>query len=229
MRLTIIYSALLVLFLAPECLSQETSSMDRWRVLLDKPELANYFTGIFNKMGFIIEETNEQFTVIHEGDHFSISEGVKEESVDYVVTLKLENIDNMLKHGADSKIDEYESFRIMSVLFTPLTEASLTNPTLSKPLMRKMSGIDNHIHVNLISPDKNDTISHTLIYLNKEWMVIPGTYGNAKRTFNLNQQDAVDYQRKVFVALQKNSMKGWKEFKKWYMKWREGVSVESEA
>ncbi len=202
----------------------QTTTMEMWRELLDKRELAVYFSGIFDDMGFIIEETGEQFTVSHKGEHFTIKEGVKFDSVDYVVRLKLENIENMQKHGADNKIDEHESFRIMSVLFTPLTEASLTNPTLSKPWLRKMSGIENHIHINLLGPEKADTVSHTLIYLNKKWLVIPGTYGAAKRVFNLSPQEAIDYQRSVFVALKKDSMKEWKKFKKWYIKWREGVS-----
>lgn len=200
-------------------------SMEMWNSLLNKPELANYFSGIFNDMGFIIEETGEKFTVMHKGDHFTMKEGIENDKVDYIVNLKLENIQNMLKHGGDSKIDEYESFRIMSVFFTPLTKASLTNPTMTKPMLRKMSGIENHIHIHLIAPKAADTVSHTLIYLNKKWMVIPGIHGEAKRVFNLTPQNAIDYQRKVFVALNQNDMKGWKEFKKWYIDWRAGVSV----
>lgn len=219
---------LICLIFSNPAFSQEKSAMEAWESLLNKKELANYFSGIFNSMGFIIEETNEEFTVTHNGDHFTTRKGIIRDQVDYVVNLKLENIQNMQKHGDDDVIDPYESFRIMSVLFTPLTEASLTNPTLSKPVMRKMSGIENHIHVNLISPDKKDTVSHTLIYLNKSWMVIPGIQGNAKRTFNLTQQDAIDYQKKVFIALKQNNMKSWKEFKKWYMEWRKNVSYLSD-
>lgn len=216
----------LVMLSGAGSLAQNSPSMEHWEKLLDKKELAEYFSGIFNSMGFIVEETGEQFTVHHQGDHFTMETGIQNDSVDYVVNLKLENISNMESHGDDSRIDDYESFRIMSVLFTPLTEASLTNPTLTKPLLRKMSGIENHIHVNLIAPGNTDTVSHTLLYVNKEWMVIPNKHGNAKRIFNLTPQEAVNYQRKVFIALQKNTMKGWKEFKKWYMEWRKNVSVE---
>lgn len=205
----------------------QKSSMESWESLLNKKQLAEYFSGIFNTMGFVIEETKEEFTVIHHGDHFMTEKGINRDKVDYVVKLKLENIENMQKHGSDNTIDESESFRIMSVLFTPLTEASLANPMLNKPLMRKMSGVENHIHVNLISPDKTDTVSHTLIYLNKSWIVVPDRQGNARRTFNLTAQDAIDYQKQVFIAMQKDTMKGWKEFKKWYMNWRKRVSYTS--
>lgn len=203
----------------------QNSSMDQWSSLLNKKELAEYFSGIFNKMGFYIEETGERFTVYHEGDHFTLKVGIDSDSVDYIVRLKLENIANMQKHGSDNKIDEHESFRIMSVLFTPLTEASLTNPTMTKPMLRKASGIENHIHIHLVGPEAADTVSHTLIYINKKWMVIPGTHGQAKRVFTLSPQDAIDYQRKVFIALNTNTMKGWKEFKTWYVDWRSNVST----
>lgn len=220
----IIISSLITTFVALTSIAQETRAVDTWSGILNKPELATYFGGVFNKMGFIIAETNEEFTVIHHGDHFTIENGIDSKSVDYVVNLKMENVTNLVAHSSDNTIDEHESYRIMAALFTPLTEASLTSPTMSKPLMRKMADIENFIHVNLNGPD-GETVSHTLIYLNKSWTVIPGKHGNAKRVFNLSPKDAIDYQRQVFIALQANNMKDWKAFKKWYITWREGVSV----
>lgn len=208
---------------------QEVNTSILWDSLLNKNHLVDYFSGIFNRLGIVVEETNERFTVIHHSDHFDIIDGVVKDSVDYIVHLKMENILNMQKHGSDGMIDENESFRIMAVLFTPLTEASLSNPMLTRPVMRKLSGIENHILVNLISPDKIDTICHTLIYINKNWIVVPGKYGDPVRTFNLTPQDAIEYQRKVFIALQANSSRQWKEFKKWYLVWRENVSFLNEV
>lgn len=204
--------------------SQQESAIEQWEELLNKPKLAEYFNGIFEDMGFIVEETGETFTVHHGGDHFTINSGIVSDEVDYIVRLHEENIQNMRRYGADSEINASESYKIMSLLFTPLTVASLSNPTLSKPMLRKMSGIDNHIHVNLLSPDYRDTTSHTLIFINRAWMVIPGKHGTALRTFNLTEQDAIEYQRQVFIALKANNMKSWKQFKRWYMIWRKKVS-----
>ncbi|MDX1653232.1 MAG: hypothetical protein R3277_12110 [Brumimicrobium sp.] len=201
-------------------------TMEEWESLLDKKELADYFSGMFNKLGIVVNETSERFTVIHQGDHFELREGINEEEVDYVVNLGLNNIADMRAHGADDIIDESESFKIMATLFTPLTQASLQIPTLSRPFLRKISGVENHIHVHLISPNKTDTVSHTLIYLNKDWIVIPGVHGDAKRIFHLSASEAIDYQRKVFDAMQKDSMKGWRKFRKWYLNWRKGVSID---
>jgi len=199
--------------------------MEVWNNLLDKKEFADYFSGMFNELGIIVDETGERFTVLHKGDHFELKEDINKEEVDYIVTLKLHNIKDLREHGDDNIIDKNESFRIMKTLFTPLTRASLEAPMLSKPFLRKISGVENHIHVNLISPSKEDTVSHTLLYINKDWLVIPGIHGKAKRVFNLSPDEAIKYQRKVFEAMQKDSNKGWRKFRKWYMNWRDDVSV----
>ena len=204
---------------------EETPSMKAWSGLLDKPELAEFFSDIFDNLGIILEETNEKFTVHHKGDHFELSNGIDESNVDYIVNLKLENVSNMVKHGADEKISSQEAYRIMSVLFTPLTRASLETPMMKKPLLRKLAGIENHIHVYLISPDKSQITSHTLIFINKQWIVAKGIHGTAKRTFKISPEQAVEYQKHVFRAIKSNKAKEWKKFKKWYLKWRKDVSV----
>jgi hypothetical protein len=202
-------------------MAQDTKS--KWNALLNKQKLAQYFDGIFNQLGIKVEETGEKFTVVHHGDHFDLQDGVNKDSVDYYVTLSLQNIKNMQGHGADSQIDSGESYKIMSVLFTPLTRASLKAPLLNRPLVRSFSGIEDHIHVHLIS-DKNDTTTHTLLFMNKNWMVVPGQHGEAKRTFHLSPEEAINYQRKMFQALQDDNMKSWRKFRKWYLKWRPDVS-----
>lgn len=215
-----------IIFLAISSLSFSQSTMHAWDDLLGKKELVNYFSGVFDQLGITIDETGEKFTVIHAGDHFELVEGVNADSVNYHIELKLENILNMVKHGEDSKIDADESFRIMSVLFTPFTEASLQHPNLRTPSLVKLSGLDNHMHINLISPSKTDTISHTLIYLNDDWMVIPGLHGNAQRIFYLTEADALEYQRRIFKAKKEDSIKAWRKFRKWYKDWREEMAVE---
>ena len=225
MKNTITYW-LSIAFLTTTFLSFSQSTMHKWDNLLEKEGLVNYFSGVFDQLGITIDETGEKFTVIHKGDHFKLVEGVNADSVDYHIELKLENISNMVKHGEDSKIDADESFRIMSVLFTPFTEASLQHPNLRTPSLVKLSGLDNHMHINLISPSKTDTISHTLIYLNDDWMVIPGLHGNAQRIFYLTEADALEYQRRIFKTKKEDSVKAWRKFRKWYKDWREAVAIE---
>ena len=222
----IICSSVLMAFLLSGVSAQEpTPSMKAWEGMLDKVELANWFSDVFNTLGITVFETGEKFTVNHKGDHFTLTNGIDEANVDYSVTIKLENVSNMSKHGEDSQISSYEAYRILAVLFTPLTASSLKSPMMSKPLMRRLAGIENHIHVYLVSPDQSEITSHTLIYLNKSWIVVPGIHGDARRVFRISPEQALDYQKNMFRAMQANSAKQWKKFKKWYLKWREEVSV----
>src|SRR5688500_4703490 len=130
---------LLPIFYSCSVLSQNVSVKETWKPLLKQPGVAQYFSGIFESMVIEIEETVEKITVLHLGDQFEIKDGIMENEVDYYVKLKPENIKNMSDYGADGKIDAYESYRIMSVLFTPLTRAALKNPMMNKPFLQKMA------------------------------------------------------------------------------------------
>jgi hypothetical protein len=201
------------------------SSMKAWESMADKVAIARYFSGIFNQLAIEVVDTGEKFTVHHKEDHFELSEGISE-LADFHVELMSENIHNMKAHGADGTIDANESFRIMSVLFTPLTKASLKKPILSQPFLRKLSGIEDHIVVYLEHPTTDEFVSHTLLYFNHEWLVVPGSHGTPKRIFRLNPSQTMEYQRKFFKAVQKNSLVGWQDFKNWYFEWRKDVSTQ---
>ena len=203
----------------------KSPSMEAWSKLLNKSQLTEFFSDIFNTMGIVIEESNEKFTVHHKGDHFELSNGIDESAVDYLIYLELRDIANMEKYGSDAEISSDEAYRIMKTIFTPLTQASLQAPMMRKPLLRKLAGIENLIHVYLVSPDEKEITSHTLIFVNKQWIVAKGIHGQAKRTFKISPEQAVEYQKHVFRALQANKGKEWKKFKKWYKEWRKEVSV----
>lgn len=51
--------------------------MNKWNSLLNKSELAESFSGIFNKIGFVIVETGEKFTVSRKVERFTIKEGIE--------------------------------------------------------------------------------------------------------------------------------------------------------
>lgn len=217
---------LLPLFFSYDSSAQNESIKELWKPLLSQAGLANYFSGIFESLGIQIEETGEKVTILHLNSHFEMIEGVDEDKVDYYVSLKLENITNMSAHGADGQIDANESYRIMRVLFTPLTKSALENPMMNKSFAQKMAHIENHIHVYLESPAKDEYVAHSLIYINKKWVVIEGIHGDAKRIFRMSPNETIEYQREVFKAQKINTRKSWKTFLKFYLKWRETVSVE---
>jgi len=198
---------------------------ESWASLLSQKKLATYFSGMWEKLGITVEETKEQITVIHKGDHFELKDGIDENNVDYSVVLKLENITKMVKHGADGEIGEYESFRIMGTLFTSFARSSLTHPMMNKSFLMKLAHIENHAHVYLNSPTNDEFFAHTILFVNKKWMVIEGIHGDAKRVFKLNPEQAIVYQREAFAAQKGDTKKSWRKFKKFYLKWRNTVST----
>ncbi len=205
--------------------SNTSSSMEAWQGILQTPELLDYFDDVFQYLGIEVEETGEKFTIEHAGDKFIITDGFRPGKVDFIVPLKLKNIENMVNHSKDGKIDPSESWRILDVLFTPLTEVTLKTPILSVNWKRKLAGVEDLIHVYLINPNGEEASKHTLIYIKGEWLVLKGLHGTPKRTYRMPPEESLHYQRVIFEAIKKDSFIGWMKFARWYKKWRKNVSV----
>jgi len=205
--------------------SQSTSSLESWENILQTPELVEYFKGIFNSLGVIVEETNEKFTINHTGKSCEFEMGINEKKVDFVVPVKLQNIQNMIAHSQDGKISLEESWRIMDVLFTPLTRVTLQTPVLSINWRRKLAGVEDLTHVYLINPTGGEASKHTLIYVKGQWLVLKGTHGKPRRTYRMNPEQAIEYQREIFAAMQKDTFWAWWKFASYYKKWRKTCSV----
>jgi len=206
-------------------LGQETSSLKTWESILQTPELINYFNGIFNHLGVVIDETGESFTIHHTGDAFIFEEGIINDKVDFIVPLQVENIKNMVRHSEDGKISENESWRILDVLFTPMTRVTLETPVLSVNWRRKLAGVEDLTHVYLLNPSGKEASSHTLIYVKGQWLVLKGLHGSPRRIYRMTPTQSIEYQRAIFSAMQKDTLWGWWKFAKFYKKWRKTCSV----
>ena len=206
-------------------LGQESSSLKTWENILQTPELINYFNGIFNHLGVVIDETGESFTIHHTGDAFIFEEGIIEDKVDFIVPLQVENIKNMVRHSEDGKISENESWRILDVLFTPMTRVTLETPVLSVNWRRKLAGVEDLTHVYLLNPSGKEASSHTLIYVKGQWLVLKGLHGSPRRIYRMTPTQSIEYQRAIFSAMQKDTLWGWWKFAKFYKKWRKSCSV----
>ena len=95
---------------------------------------------------------------------------------------------------------------------------------MNKSFQMKLAGIENHVHVYLHGPNEGDIASHTMFYINKQWVVAEGIHGNAKRAFNIDMEHAIKYQREAYKAQKEDTRKSWKAYKKFYLKWRKEVS-----
>jgi hypothetical protein len=66
---------------------------------------------------------------------------------------------------------------------------------------------------------------HTLIYVKNQWLVIEGLYGNPRRTYRMTPEQSLEYQRRTFTAIKKDSFWEWWRFATWYKEWRKTCSV----
>ena len=201
-----------------------TSSMNAWQGIFQTPELLDYFKDVFESLGIVIDESNEKFTIHHRGDRFEFEDGINDD-VDFVVPIGLENISNMILHAKDGKIDVSESWRILDVLFTPLTRVTLESPILSVNWRRKLAGVEDLTHVYLLNPSGREASKHTLIYVKGQWLVLKGIHGSPRRTYRMTPDDSIEYQRTIFRAMKEDSFIGWIKFAGWYKRWRKKNSV----
>ncbi len=202
---------------------QTDRAVDLWRAIAQTGEIVEFFTGMFEVMGIIIEETGEELAVRVGEDRIHIDSGLPQE-YDFLVPLKLENVNNLISHAADGRLDDFEAWRIVSVLFTPLTRETLKNSVMSRGILRKLAKIEDLIHVRLLGPRSEHVANHSLIFVSGQWLVIEGLHGQAGRTFTMTADECAVYQKRVFRAMKADSILGWISFARWYFKWRSGAS-----
>ena len=131
----------------------------------------------------------------------------------------------MVQHSKDGKIDKSESWRILDVLFTPLTQVTLQNPVMSVDWRRRLAGVEDLTHVYLINPNGKEASKHTLIYVKGQWLVLKGIHGSPKRTYRMSPEESLDYQKNIFNAIKADNLWDWFKFSLWYKKWRKNNSV----
>lgn len=220
MRLIIILSLLINNILAQDI----ESAISAWNNIMQTPEIVDYFDGVFDKLGITVEGMDEKFTVHHQGDKITFSKGI-DDDIDFLVPLQKQNILNMISHSKDGSISSEESWRILSVLFTPLTYETLKVPPLAINWRRKLAGVEDLIHVYLLEPSGGEANKHTLIYVKDQWLVVEGLHGEPRRTYRMTPEQSLDYQRRIFTAIKIDSFWEWWRFASWYKEWRKACSV----
>ena len=198
--------------------------MQMWQGIADTPALVEYFKDSFDTLGVSVEGTEYSLTVTHTGTALELKSGIAED-VDFQVTITPEQVMNMVSNAEDNQISEQESWRILNVLFTPMTAVTLDNEVLTNNRLRKALGVEDLTHVSLLNPSGDTASSHTLFYVKGQWVVVSGLHGKPRRTYTLTPAQALEYQKKIFSAMRADDRKQWKEWAKWYKSWRDGVSV----
>jgi hypothetical protein len=203
------------------------TSLEKWQTIVGEPNVVEFFYGLFDCVGIVVSDTGEQFHCKQREGRLELAPGIDPARIDYQVSITSAQVDRLVEETSSGVFTPLERFRIVSALFTPATASLMRSPVVSNPLLRVLSGSETLIHAYLRAPGNVEPeVAHTLIYVDCQWLVIPGVHGTPRRIYVLDADEAVRYQRHFFHAVKEDSFMGWLEFSRWYRVWRTTVSVD---
>ena len=201
-----------------------SENLQRLQALAHQPAAVEWFKGLFNRVHVEITDTGERFTIVRRGDGMEVTDGF-EGAGDFVVPLETQNIRNLAGFFEDDRIDAYEQYRIVKFMLRPCLEAALRLPILQNDAVRKVLKLDTHWQEAILDPQGKEDEQLTVVHVNHQWLVIPGYHGKPLRRLVMRPEQVLDYQRRVFETDEKKSLPAWLDLARWYVKWRDEVSV----
>jgi hypothetical protein len=209
------------------------SSLEKWSAATQPESIVTFFRGMFDSAGVRVTDTGEAFTGRHLGNRIEFTDGIDEDTVDFVVEIETPQVDRMLEHAARGVLDEGAKFRIMAELAAPATQAALRRPVIKSRLLRavlfRIGSVEPLMHVALVPPPGETEVAYSLAYVDGQTLVIPGRWGRTSREYRLSVDDAVLYQRRMLAARKANHLRTWLAFARWYGKFRKRVAVPHRA
>jgi hypothetical protein len=195
------------------------------QALTQKTMAIEWFKGLFREAHLEITDTGEQFTVLHHGDRAEVLAGFQAAKPNFVIPLESENIRRLAAAFSDDAIDAQEQYRIVKFMLKPCLKAALNMPILKNKTLVKIVKVDTHWQEAILDPQGNEDEQVTIIYVNKQWLVIPGYHGQPQRRFRLKPEQLLEFQRRVFEADASGKLSSWVKLARWYVKWREEITV----
>lgn len=193
--------------------------------LAKKKSAIEWFQGLFKEVHLEITDTGEKFTILHHGDHVEIVPGFQAKKPNFVIPLESESIGGLTRAFSDDKIDTEEQYKIVRFMIKPCLQASLDMPILNNKALQQIVKVDTHWQEALLDLQGKEDVKLTAIYVNKQWLVIPGYHGKAQRRLLLTPEQLLDFQRRVLEADASGDISKWMELAKWYVKYRKEVTV----
>jgi len=193
--------------------------------LAQKKSAMDWFKGLFTQVHLEITDTGEKFTILHHGDRVEIVSGFHAKKPNFVIPLESENIRRLTMAFADDNISAQEQYRIVKFMLKPCLKAALEMPILNNQTLQKIVKVDTHWQEALLDPQGNEDEQVTVVYVNKQWLVLPGYHGKAQRRLVLTPDQLLDFQRRVLEADASGDVTQWVKLAKWYVKYRKDVTV----
>jgi hypothetical protein len=202
-----------------------STNLETLQTLSNNPAAVAWFKGLFKHGHIQMTDTGEQITVVHHGDRLEAIAGHVGENPNFIIPLESENIKNLVGFFTDHQITEHEQYRIVKFMLQPCLKAALSMPILQNGAFRKAARLDTHWQEALLDPSGKEDEQITVVCVNDQWLVIPGYHGKPQRRLVMKPQQILDYQRRVFEANEKGGLTAWLDVAKWYLSWRDSVSV----
>ncbi len=193
--------------------------------LTQKKSVLEWFKGLFTQVHLEITDTGEKYTILHRGDSAEVVSGFHAKKPNFVIPLKSENVGNLVQAFSDDTISAEEEYRIVKFMMVPCLKAALAMPILSNTAVHKIVKVDTYWQEVLIDPSGNEDLQLTIVYVNKQWLVIPGLHGTPNRRLALTPAQLLDFQRRVLAADASGKVSDWAGLAKWYVDWREEITV----
>lgn len=202
-----------------------SSNQQQLEQLKENKPAVEWFRGLFSQAHMEITDTGEKFTILHHGDRVEILPGFQAKKPNFVIPLESENINRLTTAFSKTSIGAQEEYRIVKFMLKPCLRAALEMPILNNPALLNIVKVDTHWQEALLDPQGNMDEQVTIIYVNKQWLVIPGFYGVPQRRLVLTSSQLLDFQRRVLAADASGKISEWTKLAGWYVKWREEISV----
>ena len=193
--------------------------------LVQKPSAVAWFKKLFKHAHIEITDTGEKFTIIHRGDSAEVLVGFQAEKPNFVIPLQSENIRRLSVAFSNGSPSEFERYRIVKFMLKPCLGPLLTMPILSNKAMLNILKVDTHWQEALLDPDGNEDEQLTVIYINNQWLVVPGYHGKPQRRMVFKPDQVLEFLRRIFEADESGSLTSWLDVARWYVKWREEITV----
>lgn len=202
-----------------------SSNQQQLEQLTQKRSAVEWFRGLFSQVHLEITDTGEKFTILHHGDRAEIIPGFHAKKPNFVIPLASESIGGLTRAFSDDRIDTQEEYKIVRFMLVPCLRAALEMPILNNPALVKIVRVDTHWQEALLDPSGRQDVQVTIVYVNKQWLVIPGFHGKPKRRLLLTPEQLMDFQRRVLAADASGKLSEWTKLARWYVNWREEISV----
>ena len=187
-------------------------SIEKFRQLTLHPIILSFFHGLFDQIGVRVIDTGEAFTCANHRDSASFHEGIDETVVDFSVDIHNHQVVRLVSHIQSGELDDVEQFRVLITFFAPVASVGFKNPSVGTFMTgRFFSWFINRrnvTHLYLLSPEKEKEpdVLYSLLFVNRQWLLIPGLHGQPERVFHINKEKGLELHRKMFSAMKADGL-----------------------